>query len=91
MKIYFTWRKWYLKQKNVTKIILYLERWIGEMSKWWNGQTLNGEMVKWVIHDESIASVPFTFTTTIYQQENWYGYFNRVVLNSSRLAVRHIA
>ena len=36
---------------------------------------------------ESIASVTFTFTTTIYQQDNSEGYFKISDLNSSRLAV----
>ena len=40
---------------------------------------------------ESVASVPFTFTTTKYQQENPEGYFKREVLNNSRLAVERTA
>ena len=44
-------------------------------------------MVKWVICAESIASVNFTFTTTIYQQDNSEGYFKRGLLIISRLSV----
>ena len=36
---------------------------------------------------ESIASVTFPFTKTIYQQDNLELYFNRAVLNNSRLGV----
>ena len=36
---------------------------------------------------ESIASVTFPFTTTIYQQYNSDEYIKRSVLNNSRLAV----
>ena len=39
------------------------------------------------MRDESIASVTFTFTTTIYQQENSEGYFKISVLDNSRFAV----
>ena len=41
------------------------------------------------MRDESIASVTFTFTTTILKQDNSEGNFKRVVLNNSRLAVGH--
>ena len=34
----FTWGGWYWKQNNVTKIIVWLEWWNGEMYKWWNGE-----------------------------------------------------
>ena len=40
---------------------------------------------------ESIAYVPFTFTTTIYEQYNSEGYVKRAVLNNSRLAVGRTA
>ena len=40
---------------------------------------------------ESIASVSFPFTTTIYQQENSEGYFERAVLNNSMLEVGRTA
>ena len=43
--------------------------------------------MKLFIRDESIASVTFTFTTTIYQQENSEGYFKISVLDNSRFAV----
>ena len=45
----------------------------------------NGAMLKQVIHAENIASVNFTSTTTIYQQENSDVYFNIAVLNNPSL------
>ena len=51
------------------------------MPKW-----RNGTKVKLVISAESIDSVHFPFTATIYQQDNSEGYFKRAVLNNSRLA-----
>ena len=59
------------------------------MVKWRNGVMVilwYGKMLKWVISAESLASVPFTFTTTIYQQKNSDRYFKSAVLNISRLA-----
>ena len=58
--------------------------------KWWNikmVQWWNVEMVKWFIRAESVASVPFPFTKTIYQQDSSVGYFKRAVLHNSSLVV----
>ena len=50
-----------------------VKRWSDEMVKYQNGEMVqwwNGEMVKWVILAESIASVTYPFTITVYQKDN---------------------
>ena len=54
----------------ITSIIIILHG-LKFVAPQWNGEivkSLYGEMLKWVILAEIIASVIFPFTTTIYQQ-----------------------